>query len=61
MISLFKSFVRDERGQDLTEYTLLIVFVLLAILGIANGFHNNIAGVAAITNANLSAGTTAAS
>jgi Flp pilus assembly pilin Flp len=54
-------FLLDERGQDLTEYTLLIVFVLLAILGLASGYHNNIAGIFSITNSNLAAGATAAS
>jgi Flp pilus assembly pilin Flp len=53
-------FIEDERGQDLTEYTLLIVFVMLAILGLAAGSHNSIAGIVSTTNANLAAGASAA-
>ncbi|MBM3745488.1 MAG: Flp family type IVb pilin [Acidobacteria bacterium] len=30
MISYLKNFVRDESGQDLVEYTLLLAFVALA-------------------------------
>jgi len=30
MINLLGSFLRDERGQDLVEYTLLLAFVALA-------------------------------
>jgi Flp pilus assembly pilin Flp len=30
MVNLFKNFVRDEQGQDLIEYTLLLAFVCLA-------------------------------
>jgi Flp pilus assembly pilin Flp len=50
MKSFLKRFLEDESGQDLVEYTLLIVFVFLAIIGLANGFHDNIAGVSSSTN-----------
>jgi len=30
MMSLVKNFLRDEQGQDLVEYTLLLAFVALA-------------------------------
>jgi Flp pilus assembly pilin Flp len=30
MKSMFKSFLRDEQGQDLIEYTLLMAFIALA-------------------------------
>jgi len=29
-VSILKSFLRDEQGQDLIEYTLLLAFVALA-------------------------------
>ena len=32
MINLMKSFIRDEEGQDLVEYALLLVFLALAAL-----------------------------
>jgi Flp pilus assembly pilin Flp len=50
------TFLRDERGQDLTEYTLLIVFVVLAAIGLASGYTKNIEGIVSITNSNLAAG-----
>jgi Flp pilus assembly pilin Flp len=59
MEALFNEFLRDEQGQDLTEYTLLIVFVMLAIIGLATGYHNSIGGVASSTNAVLAAGNAA--
>ncbi|MBZ5623129.1 MAG: Flp family type IVb pilin [Acidobacteriia bacterium] len=55
------NFLLDEHGQDLTEYTLLLLFVVLAIMGIANGFGTSVATVANITNSNLAAGITSAS
>ena len=61
MISQLMSFLSEERGQDLTEYTLLILFVVLAIIGLAQGYSGSIAGVASITNTNLAAGNVAAS
>ena len=61
MKSNLKNLFRDESGQDLTEYSLLIVFVLLAIIGLASNFSNDIAGIVGVTNSNLAAGQTAAS
>lgn len=61
MKSLSMNFLLDEHGQDLTEYTLLLLFVVLAIMGIANGFGTSVATVANITNSNLAAGITSAS
>ncbi len=60
MLLLLLTFLKDEAGQDLTEYSLLIVFILLAIIGLAAGTHNSIAGVASITNSNLDAASTTA-
>jgi len=59
MESVLIRFILDEQGQDLTEYTLLIVFILLAIIGLATGYSNSIAGVAAATNATLAKGSAA--
>jgi Flp pilus assembly pilin Flp len=61
MIARIVRFLREEKGQDLTEYTLLIVFVLLAVLSLASGYSNNIAGIVSITNSNLATANTAAS
>jgi Flp pilus assembly pilin Flp len=45
MMNVFKSFWRDEQGQDLVEYTLLLAFVALASAGLfmsAGGSINKI-------------------
>jgi Flp pilus assembly pilin Flp len=61
MMNMFKNFVREEQGQDLVEYTLLLAFVCLAsaalfisaggsintIWATANGTLNNAAQSAA--------------
>jgi len=54
-----RAFLHDTRGQDLAEYALLICFVLIAIIGLANGFHTSIAGVANTSNSQLGAASTA--
>ncbi len=33
-MNTLRNFIRDERGQDLVEYTLLLAFVALASAGI---------------------------
>jgi Flp pilus assembly pilin Flp len=45
----------DEQGQDLAEYALLICFVVVAIVGIASGFHDSIAGVVNANQSHLAA------
>ncbi len=34
MIELIRKFIRDEEGQDLVEYALLLVFLALAAISI---------------------------
>ena len=53
MRAIIRSFLRDEQGQDMIEYTLLIAFVLFTVVGLSSGFHASVAGVAAVTNSNL--------
>ncbi|SPF36333.1 hypothetical protein SBA4_1860008 [Candidatus Sulfopaludibacter sp. SbA4] len=55
MTSRFRSFAADETGQDLAEYSLLIAFVLTAIIGLASGLHGSIAEVAGVSNSQLNA------
>ena len=55
MRSRFVRFTADDRGQDLAEYSLLIVFVLTALIGLASGFHGSVAAVANATSAQLGA------
>jgi Flp pilus assembly pilin Flp len=60
MKSRLQSFVEDERGQDLAEYALLMVFGLVAVIGLAPGFHDSIATVTTVSNAQLDAARNAA-
>jgi pilus assembly protein Flp/PilA len=34
MIQMLKKFIRDEEGQDLVEYALLLVFIALAAIAV---------------------------
>ena len=34
MMSFMKKFISDERGQDLVEYALLLVFIALAAIAV---------------------------
>ncbi len=43
-------FVRDEQGQDLIEYTLLLAFVCLASAELFIGAGNTLAGIWSTTN-----------
>jgi Flp pilus assembly pilin Flp len=43
-------FVRDEQGQDLIEYTLLLAFVALASAALFIGAGNTLAGIWSTTN-----------
>jgi len=60
-MKILKNFVRDEQGQDLIEYTLLLAFVALASAGLfisAGGSVNNIWGAASTNLASGAAGAT---
>ena len=50
MVKFINRFVRDEEGQDLVEYAMLLAFIaLIAIAGVrtlgttVNGFFSNVA------------------
>ena len=53
MIQLVCQLLIEDRGQDLIEYSLLLTFVLFAVMGIFAGFHDSVAGVTSITGSNL--------
>jgi len=46
-------FVRDEQGQDLIEYTLLLAFVCLASAALFIGAGSTMAGIWSTTNSIL--------
>lgn len=56
-----KNFLRDEQGQDLIEYTLLMAFVALASAALFLGAGGSISGIWTVSNSNLAAASTSAS
>jgi Flp pilus assembly pilin Flp len=53
-MKLFVNFLKDEQGQDLIEYTLLMAFVALASAALFLGAGGSIKGIWTTTNAQLS-------
>jgi Flp pilus assembly pilin Flp len=51
---LFANLIKDEQGQDLIEYTLLMAFVALASAALFLGAGGSIKGIWTTTNAQLS-------
>jgi Flp pilus assembly pilin Flp len=54
-------FLRDESGQDLIEYTLLLAFVALASAALFIGAGGSVQGIWSTTNSQLVAANTSAS
>lgn len=52
-------FLKDESGQDLIEYTLLMAFVALASAALFIGAGGSIKGIWSTTNSQLAAANTA--
>jgi len=52
MIHIFNLW-KDERGQDLIEYSILISFVAIAVVGMFMGAGNDVKGVWAVSNNQL--------
>jgi len=61
MKTFINNFLRDEQGQDLIEYTLLLAFVALASAALFIGAGNSVKGIWTITNSQLAAANTSAS
>jgi Flp pilus assembly pilin Flp len=61
MKHMLRSFLVDENGQDLIEYTLLMAFVALASATLFMSVGTSIAGIWATTNSQLTAANTLAS
>jgi Flp pilus assembly pilin Flp len=55
------NFLRDEQGQDLIEYTLLLAFVALASAALFIGAGASVSGIWGKANTQLGAANTAAS
>ena len=61
MTTLLMNFLRDEQGQDLVEYTLLLAFVALASAALFIGAGAQVSGIWTTGNSRLAAANTAAS
>jgi Flp pilus assembly pilin Flp len=61
MKNMMMRFVKDEQGQDLIEYTLLMAFVALASAAIFINAGNSIKGIWNSASSQLSNAATAAS
>ena len=61
MKNMFMNFVRDEQGQDLIEYTLLMAFIALASAAIFIGAGKNVSTIWSGTNSQLAAAAALAS
>ena len=61
MKNYLATFLRNEQGQDLIEYTLLLAFVALASAALFIGAGGSVAGIWSTTNTQLTAANTAAS
>jgi Flp pilus assembly pilin Flp len=55
MKNMFMNFVRDEQGQDLIEYTLLMAFIALASAAIFINAGKSISGIWGNASTQLSA------
>jgi Flp pilus assembly pilin Flp len=60
-MSTFNRFLKDESGQDLIEYTLLMAFVALASAALFIGAGKSVQGIWSATNSQLSAANASAS
>ncbi len=60
-MQLMKAFLRDEQGQDLVEYTLLLAFVALASAALFIGAGQSITTIWTAANSTLANASLAAS
>ena len=60
-MTLLTNLWRDEQGQDLIEYTLLMAFVALASAALFIGAGASIKGIWSVTNSQLAAASSSAS
>jgi Flp pilus assembly pilin Flp len=61
MKTFINNFLRDEQGQDLIEYTLLLAFVALASAALFIGAGSSVKGIWTVTNNQLSSANASAS
>ena len=61
MKTMLFNFLKDEQGQDLIEYTLLLAFVALASAALFIGAGNSVSEIWSVTNSRLVVANTPAS
>lgn len=62
MIStMLLKFWKEEEGQDLVEYSLLLAFIALAAVGLLSGTRTTISGLWSTINSTLASASTVAS
>ena len=59
-MTFLKNFLKDEQGQDLVEYTLVLAFVALAIGALYTTMSSDVLGVWTKASTRLAAANTAA-
>jgi Flp pilus assembly pilin Flp len=59
-MTFLRNFVREEEGQDLVEYTLLLAFVALASAALFIGAGGSVQGIWSTANSRLVNANTAA-
>jgi len=58
---MMRNFLRDEQGQDLIEYTLLLAFVALASAALFINAGGSVSGIWSVANSRLSTAAASAS
>jgi len=61
MNTCIRRFIKDEQGQDLIEYTLLLAFVCLASAALFISAGGSVSGIWTATNSQLTVANTSAS
>jgi Flp pilus assembly pilin Flp len=59
-VTILKNFIRDEQGQDLIEYTLLLAFVALASAALFISAGGSVNTIWSVANSQLSVGAASA-
>ncbi len=57
--SVLVGFWKEEEGQDLVEYSLLLAFIALAAVGLLSGVRGTISGLWTTINSTLTSASTA--
>jgi Flp pilus assembly pilin Flp len=55
MIPRLTTFLSDDNGQDLIEYTLLMAFVVFTVAGLIIGIGSSIAGITNTSTSQINA------